>query len=517
MRLQSAAVSLLLFSFLAPLSVLAATISGTVREKGSGRTLASMSVAAYGSSGTVQAAATTGTSGNYSLQLPAGEYRLVAWDNAGLLATSFYDGAESFDTAAVLTLTGSAVRSGIDFALERGGRINGRIAAASEGTALSGVTVAAYNESGTLRGTTVSDSSGTYSILLPPGSYRLAAWDDQLRYAFTFWRATRQFEAADRIPVAADQTIASIDFSLELNATISGKVRSSGGAELSMMQVGAWEVSSGQHRRTATAPSGNYSLALEPGIWRFAAWDSLGDWATSFYGNAESFDTSLQFQLGAGETRSGLDYTMTRAARVEGIVVAAESGAPLSGITVTLWNLSGTLRSETSTSTEGRYSLTAPAGEFKLSVHDDRLRFLTLFHQAASSFAGATALQLAADSIRSLEPLQMERGGVVAGRVVRAGDGSPQAAISVSAHGLDGSTIAAATTGSDGSFELLLPAGSWKLSASDPAGRLSTSFWNGSSSFEEATTIGVIAGGRVDDLLFSLSPNQTLRKRPARR
>ena len=64
-----------------------------------------------------------------------------------------------------------------------------------------GMTVAAYNEDGSRRGFTMTGSAGSYTLVLPPGTYRVAAYDETAVYAVQFFRDRNSFETADRITI----------------------------------------------------------------------------------------------------------------------------------------------------------------------------------------------------------------------------------------------------------------------------------------------------------------------------
>src|SRR5438874_9808498 len=91
----------------------AATISGTVTDADLRTPLASMIVAAYSAAGTLVSTATTDSLGHYSVGVPSGSYRALAYDEAGTFATSFGNDADSFETSPLVTVTGTL--SGINF------------------------------------------------------------------------------------------------------------------------------------------------------------------------------------------------------------------------------------------------------------------------------------------------------------------------------------------------------------------------------------------------------------------
>src|SRR5688500_4603749 len=92
--------SLVITSFLlaliaAPLAAQSASFSGVVRNS-SGGALGDMTVQAYNPAG-FPVTASTDSQGRYLLIVPPGSYRLVAYDNTGTFAVSFYGDAPAFE------------------------------------------------------------------------------------------------------------------------------------------------------------------------------------------------------------------------------------------------------------------------------------------------------------------------------------------------------------------------------------------------------------------------------------
>ena len=154
---------------------MAGTITGTVRSAATSQPLGSIVVDAYDPAGTLRGSGTTDQSGTYILALPAGSYRVLAWDRLGVWATMFDGNAESFDTTP-LTVIGENDVTRRDFALVGGGTVAGSVVRAN-GSPAAGAVVEVYNLSGTRRAFASTNSQGNYSIVLPPGQYKLIAYD----------------------------------------------------------------------------------------------------------------------------------------------------------------------------------------------------------------------------------------------------------------------------------------------------------------------------------------------------
>ncbi|MCA1733106.1 MAG: carboxypeptidase-like regulatory domain-containing protein, partial [Acidobacteria bacterium] len=241
-------------------SLLAASISGTVTAAENGRTLSGIVVAAYSPDGTLQAIATSDSFGRYTLTLPAGQTRVLAYDLAGTYATNYYLNAASFETSTTFDLTQSQGVSGVNISMVRGGRITGKVVADGSGMALPEMTVAAYTPSGIRRERVQSDQAGNFSLLLPPGDYILAAWDEQqFVYLTEFYSNVAKASLATIVRVAAGTTLSGRDFSLAPGATVSGSVRDHAtGNPLTGITVSAYSSAGELLVRTVSDSSGRF-------------------------------------------------------------------------------------------------------------------------------------------------------------------------------------------------------------------------------------------------------------------
>jgi hypothetical protein len=188
-------------------SLIASTVSGVVTDAQSGATLSGMRVAAYGTGADSVSTATTNSKGKYSIDIP-GEVRLVAYDDNGVYATSFAGGAESFDQSAAV----SGDQQNYNFALIKGGRAGGSVATSDGGQPIPGLTVVAYNLSGSKRSSRITDPNGNYSMVLPPGTFKFVVYDETSpqRILPRFYNDRSSFELADAVSVAQGGNSASI-------------------------------------------------------------------------------------------------------------------------------------------------------------------------------------------------------------------------------------------------------------------------------------------------------------------
>ncbi|HKR64178.1 MAG TPA: carboxypeptidase-like regulatory domain-containing protein, partial [Thermoanaerobaculia bacterium] len=95
-----------------------------------------------------------------------------------------------------------------------------------------------------------------------------------------------------------------------LAATVTGTVRSNENAALQGMTVVAYDTSGIARANATTDVSGHYTLTVNAGSYRVLAYDANGNFATSFFDNAESFDTSTVVNV---QTSFTANFTLARA------------------------------------------------------------------------------------------------------------------------------------------------------------------------------------------------------------
>jgi uncharacterized surface anchored protein len=444
----------------------AAVVTGTVTDASTHQPLSGMVVAAYDAAGTLRGTATTDATGLYALTLPAGSYRLLSYDNAGVYATTFDGNAESFKSSIARQLTASTMLQ-LPFALVRGGFIVGTVQKAS-GLASTSATIEAYNLSGTRRGFTTSTLTGSYTIVLPPGDYKLVAFESSPSLAHEFYRDARSFAEATIVHVAAEQTTQNIHFTLPLAARVSGTaIDADNHTLLPDITVYAYTSAGALVSTTITDANGAFRFTLPPGAWRFVATDAHRTYATGFYATSRSFESSDVVTLFAGDMRADLTIALPRAALIEGHVDAALA------MIVAAYNLDGTLHAQTiatpsSGPTPGTYSLAVAPGDYKLVASDAAQHYANEFYRDAFDFFSATNVSVVTSEHRTGIDFTPPIGGRVAGTVRDAAQGQTLAGITVVAYNADGQPVSSAVSGADGRYELVLPPSQFRVIAFDP-------------------------------------------------
>ena len=493
-------------------SAAAANISGTVTDASTQSPLVSAVVAAYTPAGTLQGTATTDALGHYLLAIPPAPYRVLAYDPSGVFATTFGADADSFDTSAALNV--AADLSGINFALRRAGTVNGGVFASATSMPLSGVTVAAYNLStGTRRGFSQTTATGTYSLVLPPGQYKIAAYDNSGTYAVRFYADQATFASATTVSVTASVFTTAINFRLVAAAHLNGSVVDAdtkiilpGRSVIAYTSDGTTAIANG-----STDAAGNFSLSVAPGSYKVVGADAAHVYAAGYVADANSFANNQAISVAAGQLVNDLRIPLHRAGTVTGHVADA-FGTPLMAITVAGYNDDGTQRAFTQSDPGGAYSLLLPSGSFRIAAYDNSLIF------AAQSYASSVAV-FAAQTSPSID-FSLIRGTRFAGTITD--QSGAVSGISVAAYDDAGNVITTAMTDAAGNYGLVVPQGNYRFAAFDNSLRYVTAYGGGAANFEAATvyradgnspqhldftlTRGVRVSGSVIDSSSTFSP-----------
>ena len=472
----------LLFAVIAA-SAGAATVSGVVTNPAGA--FPGAIVASYDTAGSARATATTDASGHYSLTLPAGTYRLLAYDPAGKYATVFYGNADSFDTSAFIQFSEGAPLE-VSFTLPLAGMVAGSVSGG--GAPLASGVVEVYNLSGTRRGSSTTSVSGQYSVVLPAGDYKVFAYDSKDAFAGVFAGDAHAFAEAGVVHVDPPATT-TVSFALELAARISGTVvDAQTRAPLAGKLAYAYTVAGSLVKTTTTGTDGSFHFSLAPGSYRFVAADPSQVYAPVFYAASRSFERSDIVGLVAGEERTDLTLAAERGGIVRGHVNANEK------MQIVAYNIDGTLHTSVETNATGDYALVVAPGTYKLAVIDADGQYATQFYPAAQTFASAAELSVSAGQQLTAIDFSPTRAGRFVGTVRDGATEQLLHGVNVVAYDPTGLRVAQTTTAADGTYRLSMTPGQYRLLAFDPGLEYATAYAGGATSYETTMPLAVAAG-----------------------
>jgi len=289
------------------------TISGTVRDQNTGLPLANISVDCGRRHTCGGGGATTNQHGKYTVTgLPFGQYQ-VGSPSGGRWGSGDQDYARQYRDASITADLPNA--TGVDFTLEIGGTISGRVVDSLTSKGISGVHVNAHDRTTDewLAGTDT-DPNGYYTLVgLPTGSYivRTHAAGSGLSYVDKYYDARYRRHEADPVYVTAPDNTANINFSLEAGGSISGRVMNSINSEgIAGVHVSAQDYETGEWvAGTDTNIDGYYTLlGLPTGSYRVRT--HARGYANSLYDDVYHRDQAKPVEVTVPDDTGGIDFSL---------------------------------------------------------------------------------------------------------------------------------------------------------------------------------------------------------------
>lgn len=344
-----------------------AVIQGIVRDSSTELPIADTEIVAYDDQGSWVSSGYSSTSGAYQISgLFTGTYHAVAYD-ARYLDELYDDVACDLEcdvqAGTPIDVTVGSVTSGIDFALDLGGLIEGEVTAAATGAPLF-ADVSVFDADGTEIDWVPSDAQGRYAVWdLPSGSYFVTAevYNEYFPELFQEIPCPSGCDPTTGTPVAvtAGSATTETDFTLSRLGRVEGLVI---GEESGLPVTDAWisvfDTDGNSVAGTFPSEAGFYSLPLTPGSYYLLV--------TSSTHVDELFDdipcepwcevTDGDLLNVALESATVADVALGRMGEISGRVTDAGTGAGLAGIEVTVVDAdAGYIAAQIYTTSSGNY------------------------------------------------------------------------------------------------------------------------------------------------------------------
>ncbi|MCC6130145.1 MAG: carboxypeptidase regulatory-like domain-containing protein [Acidobacteria bacterium] len=459
------------------------SLSGSVTDSATSQPISGVSLQLYNQSGSYWASASSGSAGTYAFSaLPPGTYYLKTYSSRYF--DQLYDGIPCEGSNACQVTSGIPIavspgeaRTGVNFSLQLGATIKGRVTAAATGQPVAGTNVTLTRGDGSHAGSTSTGPTGSYAFDgLSAGTYFAVAsgysnYADVL-YSGILCEPSCNVTSGTPIPAALGQVTSGIDFALPRFGAFQGRVtdvatgfpvsnatiytyRSSG----TLVDYSDYVDSDGGYTSGGLLSGNYFAVAMSP--------THLD----------ESFDdhpcqpacdpvTGTSIPVTLDSTSYGIDFALDLGGGVVGRVTAASSGLPLANLTVDLFDAGGAWLKGDTSNTQGDFTFTdlVPGTYFARASRDSSSIYMRqLFNgipcEPSCTVTTGTPIPVTKGSATRGVNFALARFGSLSGVVTDARTGLPLTNRLVNVHDALGSYVRSAFTAEDGTFTVygLLP------------------------------------------------------------
>jgi hypothetical protein len=517
------------------------TISGIVTDAATGSGIPSLTIQVVNTAG--QTVRTTSTStcpaGSYVIAgLPAGIYFIKTLVSSNLnYIDEVYDnktcvGCLAAVTGTPISVTVGGTQSGINFALETGGRITGTITDQTTAAPLAAITVRVFSASGTSLKSIGTALDGTYALQgLPTGSYLVQAtvptiqnYIDELYDNITCLGCV--VTSGTPVAVTAGSTHSNVNFGLAVGGMISGVVTDAGtGVPIPNVTVQAVNASL-VGKSFSTAADGTYTIrGLPTGTYYARTFVPTNlNYIDELFDNSPcvpscTVTNGTPIAVTAGATHTGVSFGLSPGATLSGTVTNASTAAPIANVTVQVFNTSNVQVRSAVTAANGTYTVTGLAtGTYYARSAAGALNFIDKLYNnitcsPSCTPATGTAIALVTGVATSNINFALAPGGSVSGTVTDAntGLGIPSAQVCIVAPSNGSFVKCANSDGSGNYFVGGLLAGSYNArTALSPAQFYVDETYNNKTCCDNGTAFNVTLGATASNINFSLSPGGSI-------
>jgi len=359
------------------------SLGGRIREATTAFPLGGVSVRVYSSGGSLVDYEYSGETGEYrSAGLSAGTYYAVAVSPTHL--DELFDDRACETSCNPTTGTAIAVSLGsdnlsVDFELQRGGGITGRLTAAGDGSPVSGAVVDVYDASGALVRTDSSTAAGGYLVAdLRTGTYfvRVRSTVNQIGQLYDGIPCATSCLVTSGTPVAVTAGVATegIDFALVEAGSISGTVINAlSGLPVAGLYVRVHDASGAYLSHGTTDSQGRYKVTgLDAGS-HFVLASASGFEPQLWNGipcpSPCTVTAGTPVPVALSATTSGIDFALAPYGSITGKITDAATGQPLAYTNLRISDSAGALFTYAYTDGSGNYAVTGlPDGSYFVST-----------------------------------------------------------------------------------------------------------------------------------------------------
>ncbi|MBF0226577.1 MAG: carboxypeptidase regulatory-like domain-containing protein [Desulfobacterales bacterium] len=334
--------------------------------------------------------------GTYTLYLPEGNYKFCTSYKDITFTSQWYEETYNYFAAKTFTIQSGDSITNINFNIEPGGKISGRIISEVDNSQISGLWVEAYNKAtDTYISGTTTDSDGNYTLSLPVGEYFLLAGYYEDNYAGIYFEDTFDYFSAMSIEVKKGQTTTDINFKLKIGGKITGKVVASSGEPVKDIWISAFIVSSHKYIGSVfTKADGTYDLNLPEGNYKIHISEYNTDYAAQWYEQTYDYFSSKTVEIKSGKITENINFSIESGGSIIGKIVRDITNEAIPNLWIEAYDVStDKYIGGTVTDSDGNYILSLPVGKYILlaGYYED---YEGIYYNNAKDYYAAIPLEI---------------------------------------------------------------------------------------------------------------------------
>jgi len=267
---------------------------------------------------------------------------------------------------------------------------------------IAGCRVYAYDSLGNVSAFMETDSTGYYLISgIAAGEYR-AKTLNQSGYVDVWYVNGSSWDEATPFTIQDNDTLSGVDFNLNYGGCIEGQVKNSLNEPIEGVFIDTYDTLQNFVTSAISDSSGIYFIkGLTTGHYRLHT-ENNASYINEWYDNKASFEMADNIDVTMGDTVSGISFQLKPGGIISGYVVAYDSGTPIAGITVLLYNPDQSLYKNTQTDSNGYYVLySVENGNYKIGTYNS-FGYVDRFYNNKDSFESADTLFVQGDTLSDI-------------------------------------------------------------------------------------------------------------------
>jgi 5-hydroxyisourate hydrolase-like protein (transthyretin family) len=453
-------------------------VTGRVRDSATLAGIEGVTVTVYDSvTGQYGGQAVTTANGTYAVVgLPGASYVAQTRNTVGYV-DEIYDNIQcsncSATSGSAFTVVMGGTTAGVDFRLDRGGRITGKVTAAAGGAAIRYVNVAIYDSLNRFVSSTSANQNGDYSSSgLLPGSYFVRTTYNSYGYVNELYDniicVSCTATTGTAVVIVGTQTKVA-DFALAQGGSIAGTVTNSGGTPLSGVSVVIYDGNNSSVGSAQTTGSGTYSVGgLPTGTYYAKTTNSLG-YINELYNDVVCLTCGVVGGTGIpvtiGQPTNGVNFVLAQGASIAGTITDA-SNQPIGFMFAQIYTSNGQFVQSVRSDALGRYMTTVgllPGNYFVRTSNsfgfiDELYNNMTC---VGCSILSGTAVAVAGTATTPGIDFSLVAGGFITGTITDE-SGTPLPYVSVNVVNASGAFVGSGQTNGAGVYKTSgLPGGSY--------------------------------------------------------